>query len=88
MTWGKLCGDLMHSSVERVDEELVIPSGLDQKYQATRLCSTGSLVILSPVQNISKALQRLNFLKSFHKIIGTRDRQRSRSIFILKSNHL
>ena len=56
MTWGKLCGDLTHSSVERVDEELVIPSALDQKHQAARLCSTGSLAILSPDQKISKTL--------------------------------
>ena len=56
MTWGKLCGDPTHSSVERVDEELVIPSGLDQKHQAARPCSTGTLAILSPDPNISKDL--------------------------------
>ena len=59
MSWGKLYGNLARSSVERLDEELVIPSGPDQKFPAARLSSTGVLAILSTDKNLSKSIETL-----------------------------
>ena len=69
MSWGKLCGKVARSSVERLEEELVIPSGLDQKNQATRLCSTDFLVILSPDQKSYKSIKNIYF--SFIKLTNS-----------------
>ena len=62
MAWGKLCGKVARSSVERLDEELVIPSGLDPEHlvylKINTLANTKVESLYNPISICEK--ERLN----------------------------